>query len=124
MYIVLNASNGKLVEASSVLSNEVKDNSDYIIGECSNENFDPSYSWTITDGVAVKGDLLPVDTATIAALEAERLATLYQESRRESYPQIAEQLDKLYHDIESGTLDQTGKFFTALKAVKDANPKP
>ena len=40
------------------------------------------------------------------------------------FPEIGEQLDKLFHDIENGTLDQTGEFFTALKAVKDSNPKP
>lgn len=49
---------------------------------------------------------------------------LYSGDRRMQFPEIGEQLDKLFHDIENGTLDQTGEFFTALKAVKDANPKP
>ncbi len=40
------------------------------------------------------------------------------------YPQLGEQLDKLWHDINNGTLDNTGEFFTALKEVKDNNPKP
>ncbi len=49
---------------------------------------------------------------------------MYAGHRRMQFPEIGEQLDKLFHDIENGTLDQNGDFFTALKAVKDANPKP
>ena len=44
-------------------------------------------------------------------------------NRALSYPNIEEQLDKLFHDIDDGKLDKTGTFYTALKAVKDANPK-
>jgi hypothetical protein len=51
-------------------------------------------------------------------------ALTYVQHRVGSYPDIAEQLDKLFHDLESGTLDATGEFYTAIKAVKDANPKP
>lgn len=48
----------------------------------------------------------------------------YTESRALQYPKIAEQLDKLFHDINNGTLDETGGFYTAIKAVKDEYPKP
>ena len=48
----------------------------------------------------------------------------YKMDRALAYPQLAEQLDKLWHDINNGTLDETGEFFTALKTVKDNNPKP
>ena len=48
----------------------------------------------------------------------------YSDNRVLSYPDLGEQLDKLFHDIENGTLDANGEFFTTLKAVKDANPKP
>jgi hypothetical protein len=47
----------------------------------------------------------------------------YTESRAVNYPKITEQLDKLFHDIESGTLNETGEFYTAIKAVKDEYPK-
>ena len=40
-----------------------------------------------------------------------------------AYPDIKEQLDKLFRDIDDGKLDKAGNFYTALKAVKDANPK-
>ena len=57
-----------------------------------------------------------------ARLQAEYNANQYQRDR--VYPQLGEQFDKLWHDINNGTLDNTGEFFTALKEVKDNNPKP
>jgi len=40
------------------------------------------------------------------------------------YPDLGEQLDLLYHDIEAGTLTTSGNFYKTLKAVKDKFPKP
>ena len=40
------------------------------------------------------------------------------------YADIGEQLDQLYHDMTAGKLDATGEWHKAIKAVKDANPKP
>ena len=57
-----------------------------------------------------------------ARLQAEYDAKQYQRDR--VYPPLGEQFDKLWHDINNGTLDNTGAFFTALKEVKDNNPKP
>ena len=51
-------------------------------------------------------------------------AVVYKNRRREQYPPLGEQLDKLFHDIENGTLNTDGEFFKVIKAVKDANPKP
>jgi len=59
-----------------------------------------------------------------ARLQAEYDANQYQRDRAVAYPALAEQFDKLWHDINNGTLDNTGVFFTALKEVKDNNPKP
>ena len=39
------------------------------------------------------------------------------------YPKIADQLDMLWHAIDSGTLDKTSDFYIVLKAVKDKYPK-
>ena len=41
-----------------------------------------------------------------------------------SYPQIVDQLDKLYHDIDDGKLDKTGSWYLAIKATKDKFTKP
>lgn len=48
----------------------------------------------------------------------------YKHDRKEAYPAISEQLDMLWHSIDSGTLDKTSDFYTTLKQVKDDNPKP
>ena len=48
----------------------------------------------------------------------------YKIDRGLAYPQLAEQLDKIYHDITAGKLDETGEWYKAVKKVKDDNPKP
>ena len=48
----------------------------------------------------------------------------YARNRLQEYPNLALQIDNLFHDINNGTLDKTGKFFTELKAIKDKHPKP
>ena len=43
-----------------------------------------------------------------------------------TYPNITEQLDRLWHDIDRGLLGataKTGDFYLSIKSVKDANPK-
>jgi hypothetical protein len=42
----------------------------------------------------------------------------------DGYPSISEQLDMLWHAIDSDSLDKTSDFYVTLKAVKDAAPKP
>ena len=46
-----------------------------------------------------------------------------KEIELQEYPELGEQLDKLYHDINNGTLTTSGGFFTALNAVKTKYPK-
>tara|TARA_X000000368_G_C22922754_1_gene663807 strand:- start:30 stop:383 length:354 start_codon:yes stop_codon:yes gene_type:complete len=47
----------------------------------------------------------------------------YVIARKNAYPKIAEQLDKLYHDMTADKLDVTGEWYKAVKQVKDDNPK-
>ena len=47
----------------------------------------------------------------------------YAEKRETSYPSLREQLDMLWHAIDTGTLDKNSTFYTRLKAVKDKYPK-
>jgi len=58
------------------------------------------------------------------AKQLDEEANGYKYNRQSAYPALAEQFDKLWHDINNGTLDNTGAFYTALKTVKDDNPKP
>ena len=60
----------------------------------------------------------------IRANEIDQETNGYKYVRKETYPEIAEQLDLLYHDMTAGKGDKTGEWYKAVKAVKDANPKP
>tara|TARA_R110000868_G_scaffold78_1_gene782 strand:- start:20 stop:238 length:219 start_codon:yes stop_codon:yes gene_type:complete len=44
-------------------------------------------------------------------------------NRIQEYPELGEQLDKLYHDMIANKLDTTGEWHKSIKAVKDSNPK-
>ena len=69
----------------------------------------------------------PISKADIEAKQAElEVTTAHIFPRANDFQYklpIAEQLDKLFHDIDNGTLDKTGEFSTAIKKVKDDNPK-
>ena len=64
------------------------------------------------------GDDIVVDTDK----EAETANVQYKDDRQ--YPDVKEQLDMLWHAIDTDTLDKTSEFYTSLKSVKDSNPKP
>ena len=48
----------------------------------------------------------------------------YKTARQEAYDSTGNQLDQLFWDIHNNKLDKTGEWYKAIKAVKDANPKP
>ena len=54
-------------------------------------------------------------------LEAEHESNEYQRLRQ--YPSLGDQLDMLWHAIDTNSLNKTSDFYTAIKAVKDAHPK-
>ncbi len=45
-----------------------------------------------------------------------------KEARAKQYPALADQLDMLWHAIDTGTLNKDSDFYTTLKAVKEQNP--
>lgn len=49
---------------------------------------------------------------------------VYRLQRMTEYPQLGEQLDALYHDLENGTLTTSGAFASLIKEVKDTYQKP
>jgi hypothetical protein len=61
--------------------------------------------------------------AKIAELKSSYAAKEYARKRQVEYPALGEQLDMLWHGIDSGTLDKDSDFYTTLKAVKDKYPK-
>jgi len=62
--------------------------------------------------------------AEVARLQAISDGNAYQRTRATAYEEVQEQLDQLYHDMTAGKLDATGEWHKAIKAVKDATPKP
>jgi hypothetical protein len=57
---------------------------------------------------------------------ANRIGAPESTDQSNTYPNITEQLDLLWHDINSGLLGdkaKTGEFYLKIKSVKDANPK-
>jgi len=94
------------------------------------QSLKPNAEWVLRGDVLEWLDSKQTEPTT-EALEAEvtRLqgvydGNAYQRTRATAYEAIAEQLDKLYHDMTAGKLDATGEWHKAIKAVKDANPKP
>lgn len=87
-----------------------------------------------TDTKPTKAEL----DAEISRLDAEHLAKRYQRQRtndvsermsgiQTSYPKLAEQLDQLFHDIESGKFGdtaKTGNWYVGISSVKNTFPKP
>lgn len=61
------------------------------------------------------------EAATCAGVTFEENYTVARQ-----YPDIGDQLDKLYHDIDDGKLGEdakTGTWYAAVKQVKDDHPK-
>ena len=86
----------------------------------------------------INGELVPFTTeeetardAEEAASVVEKAATQYIRNRQyegaKTYPELPEQLDQLFRDVAAGKFGadaQTGEWYTAIKEVKDTNPKP
>ena len=99
-----------------------------------NEDYD-TLNWdeSNTDTKPTKAEL----DAEIARLDTEYLAKRYQRQRtndvsermsgiQTSYPKITEQLDQLFHDIESGKFGdtaKTGNWYVGISSVKNTFPK-
>ena len=82
----------------------------------------------------VNGEKVLLTAEEISAREAEEAAAKTEEdalkfkiSREINYPPLPEQFDQLFRDITAGKFGddaKTGEWYIAIKAVKDANPKP
>ena len=75
-------------------------------------------------------DAKPTESELTNALAAQQTSfdnAAYSRAREVAYPSIGDQLDMLWHAVDTGDWTaakvKTTEFYTALKAVKDANPK-
>ena len=66
-------------------------------------------------------------TTELATQQAAFDGAAYARTRAAAYPSIGDQLDMLWHAVDTGDWTaakvKTTSFYTELKAVKDANPK-
>ena len=83
------------------------------------ETFDWRYSYTPVDGIAIKGNLIPIDTVEVARLEAEVTATQYARDRKFEYD-LLDQDEMRFDDQVNGTTT----WVDAINAIKAAHPKP
>jgi hypothetical protein len=90
----------------------------------------PKGQFIVDDGVVTwLDDVITEPTTSAINAEVIRLQAIYdgnayQRTRADAYKEVKEQLDQLYHDMTAGKLDATGEWHKAIKAVKDATPKP
>ncbi len=94
------------------------------------QSLTPNAEWTLRDDVLTWLDTEQTEPTTaeidaeVIRLQAEYDGNAYQRTRADAYEEVKEQLDQLYHDMTAGKLDATGEWHKAIKAVKDATPKP
>ena len=101
------------------LPSEIYKTDDYILAETENgELFDPEYSYTLKDNIAIKGDKIPVDTEELARLDAELKSTQYQRARAEEYPSLLELTVALYDTDDKADIE------AKRASVKAKYPKP
>ena len=76
------------------------------------------FNYSISDGKLV--DKESNERKVVRELKTAR------SNRKDEYPDIGEQLDMLYHAIDSNSDLKTkfSSFYTSIKAVKDKYPKP
>ena len=83
------------------------------------DDYDSKYSYSLVDGDAVKGNLIPIDTAEVNRLEAEFVATQYSRDRKAKYDLLNQ--DEMRYD---DTKNSTTTWVDAIDAIKSAHPKP
>ena len=109
-----------LLSANEMPSELYKDEDKYVIAETpENEEYDFSYSYSYKDGVAIKGNLIPVDTVELKRLEDEHSAMQYSRDRKEEYDKL-NQDEMRYDDMKNSTTT----WVDAIDAIKAKYPKP
>ena len=87
------------------------------------------FNYTMMKATWTNNITLPPEADIITAFKARLVVEKsleYQDNRANSYPQVTEQLDQLYHDMKDGKLGvgaTTGSWYVGISSVKDAYPK-
>jgi len=67
--------------------------------------------------------IAPISTA-VALPADDASAYAYRIARKSIYPSINEQLDMLWHSMDTGDTPKSQPFYDVINAIKTANPKP
>ena len=92
--------------------------------DVSDELTEDWYASVVWSGVGSKPTLAALKTK-MDELQTDFDSKKYQRDRQGQYPNIGDQLDMLWHAVDGDDALKTtyADFHTAIKAVKDANPK-
>lgn len=92
-------------------------------------SIEPTAEWVVR-GDDIEWLSTNIPRPTDEQIEAERIrlqqihdSKQYQRTRAIKYPPIADQLDMLWHAMDTGVLPKYEPFYNALKSVKDQYPK-
>lgn len=84
---------------------------------------DPAYYEEMAARANAENKVLSESKGKLVLLEPKDTRT-YAEKRAMEYPEIGNQLDMIWHTIDSGKeLDKNSEFYVKLKAVKEKYPK-
>lgn len=121
MILIFDKTNDTFLMSANVLPSEMyKDEDKYVIANVpQEETYDPLYSYSHKDGVAIKGSLIPIDTDEVKRLADEHAATQYSRDRKEEYDKL-NQDEMRFDDLQNSTTT----WVDAINAIKAAHPKP
>ena len=121
MILIFDKTNDTLLMSANSLPSEIySDTEKYVIANVpQNETYDPLYSYSHKDGVAIKGSLIPVDTVELKRIEDEHAAMKYSRDRKEEYDKL-NQDEMRYDDMKNSTTT----WVDAIDAIKAKYPKP
>ncbi len=103
---------------------------------CVAKNSDPELSQTLTeyaisdsfdmDKVLTddEGNEVRITGAITAAEFLSRFNEDYVQRRVSQYPALTDQLDMLWHAMDADESKRLEPFYSSIKEIKDANPKP
>lgn len=59
----------------------------------------------------------------VLRLQTEYNSKQYQRQRAPEYPDVRDQLDMIWHGMDTGAFPKLDSFYDAIKAIKDKYPK-
>ncbi len=91
------------------------------------EHFAPSRIWNMKgetySSLEFLDDLEHISEIQLRKWSKKMPDVAYKEQRRREYPPIGDQLDMLWHAMNTGRINRVTDFYDSIKAVKDKYPK-